>query len=47
MLKFVPDSLRTKWKCNYVVRKLPFVIRYIPNQYSTENIVIKLLEKPL
>ena len=31
MLKFVPDHLKTKQMCNYVVKKLIFLIRYVPN----------------
>ena len=29
MLKFIPDLLKTKQLCNYAVKKLPFVIRYV------------------
>ena len=32
MLKFVPDCLKTKQICNYAVKNIPFVIRYVPNQ---------------
>ena len=42
MLKFVPDHLKTKQMCNYAVQKLPFVIRYVSDQYKTKC-VIKLL----
>ena len=31
MLKFVPYHLKTKQMCNYAVKKLPFVIRYVRN----------------
>ena len=31
MLKFIPDHLKTKQMCNYAVKKLPFVIRYVPD----------------
>ena len=32
ILKFVPHDLKTNKKiCNYAVKKLPFVIRYVPN----------------
>ena len=29
MLKFVPDHLKTKHMCNYTVKKLHFIIRYV------------------
>ena len=31
ILKFVPDHLKTKQMCNYAVKKLPFIIRYVPD----------------
>ena len=31
MLKFVPDQLKTKKMCKYAVKKLRFVIRYVPD----------------
>ena len=34
MLKFVPDHLKTKKMCKHAVKKLPFVIRYLPDQYK-------------
>ena len=33
MLKFVPDHLKTKKMCKYVVKKIPYLLRYVPNQY--------------
>ena len=30
MLKFVPDHLKTKQMCNYAVKKLPYLLRYVP-----------------
>ena len=42
MLKFVPNRLETKQLCNCGVKKLPFLIRYISNQYKTKKCVIKL-----
>ena len=38
MLKLVPDHLKTKKMCNYVVKKLPFVIRYASDKYETKNV---------
>ena len=34
MLKFVSDHLRTKKMCKYAVKKLPFLVRYVPDQYK-------------
>ena len=35
MLKFIPNHLKTKQLCNYAIKKLPFVIRYVPDLYNT------------
>ena len=32
MLKFVLDHLTTKQISNYAVKKLPFIVRYVPVQ---------------
>ena len=37
MLRFVPDLLKTKKMCKNEVKKLPFVIRYVPGQYKTDE----------
>ena len=31
MFKFVPDHLKTKKMCKHVGKKLPFVIRHVPD----------------
>ena len=31
MLKIVPDHLKTTKMCKHAVKKLPFVIRYVPD----------------
>ena len=31
MLKFAPDHLKTKEKSNHAVKKLPYLLKYIPN----------------
>ena len=31
MVKFVPDHLKTKKICKHAVKKLPFVIKYVPD----------------
>ena len=35
--KFVSDYIKTKKMSKNVVKKLPFVTRYFPNQYNTED----------
>ena len=35
MLKFVSDHLKTKKMCKHAVRKLPYLLRYVPNQFKT------------
>ena len=36
MVKFVPDHLKTKKLCKHTVKKLPYVLKYVPDQYSTQ-----------
>ena len=38
MLRFVPDHLKTKMMCKNAVKKLLFVISYVTNQYTTQEI---------
>ena len=38
MVKFFPDHLKTKQMCNYAAKKLPFVIRYVPDQLRLKNV---------
>ena len=46
MLRFVIDHLKTERMCNNAVKKLPFLIKYIPNQYNTNKICDKnIVEK--
>ena len=40
-LKFVPDHLKTKKMCKYTVKKLPFVIIYLLDQYETQQMCDK------
>ena len=35
MLKIVPDHFKDKTMCKHPVKNLPFVVRYIPDQYKT------------
>ena len=41
MLKLVPYNLKTKRMCKHAVRKLPFVIRYVPDRYNTQQMFHK------
>ena len=36
MLKFVPDHIKTKEMCKHAVRKLPYLLRYVPERYKTQ-----------
>ena len=38
ILKFVPDQLKTKKMCKHAVKKLNFVIRYVLDQYKTQQV---------
>ena len=38
MLKFVPDLLKTKKMRKHAVKKLPYLLRYVPDQYKTINV---------
>ena len=35
ILKFLPDHLKTKKMCKDAVKKLPYLLRYVPDQYKT------------
>ena len=37
MLKFVPGHLKTKKMCKHAVKNLPFLIRYVPDKYKTQQ----------
>ena len=41
MLKFVSDCHRTTKMCKHAVKKLPFLLRYVPDQYKTHQICYK------
>ena len=34
MFKFVPDHIKTKKMCKLVFEKLPYLSRYVPDQYK-------------
>ena len=42
MLKFFPDHLKNKKMCKHVVKKLPFLLTYVPNGYKTQQMCDKL-----
>ena len=35
MLRLVTDHLKNEKMCKHAVKKLPFLINYVPNQYKT------------
>ena len=37
MLKFVLDPLKTKKMCKHTVKRLPYPLRYVPDQYKTQQ----------
>ena len=37
MLKFVPDHLKTKKCVSMQLKKIPYLLRYAPDQYETET----------
>ena len=36
IIKFFPDHLKTKKICKHGVKKLPYLLRYVPDQYKTQ-----------
>ena len=43
MLKLVPDYLKTIKICKHAVKKLTFVIRYVPDQHQTQQMCDKAI----
>ena len=43
MLKYIPDHLKLKKCVNMQLKKLPFLIRYVPNQYKTQQMCDKAI----
>ena len=43
MLKFLPDKLKTKKKCKYAVKKLPYLLTYLPDQYKPQQMGYKAI----
>ena len=45
MLRFVPDHLKTKNMGKQSVKQLPFIIRYVPEQYMSQVMHGKVILK--
>ena len=43
MLKLVLDYLKTKIMCKYAARKLPYLLKYVPGQYKTQEMCDKAI----
>ena len=43
MLKFIPEHLKTKKLCKHAFKKLSFLIRYVLDQYKTQQICDKAI----
>ena len=43
MLEKDPDHLTTKKMCKHAVKKLPYLLRYIPDQYKTHQMCDKAI----
>ena len=39
MLRFIPDHIKTKKTYKHAVKKLPFLITYVPDRYKTQQMV--------
>ena len=44
MLKLVLDHLKTKKICKDAVKKLPYLLRYVPDQYKTQEMCDKAVD---
>ena len=44
MLKLVPDHLKTNKMCKHAVKKLQFLIKYVPDQYHTRINTLKFVK---
>ena len=43
MTKFISDHLKTKKKYKHAVKKLPYLLRYVPDPFKTQRICGKSL----
>ena len=39
MLKFVPDHLKTEELSKHAVKKIPYLLRYVPDQSKTQCVI--------
>ena len=37
MVKFVSDYFKTKKMCKHAVKKLPYLLTYVPDKYKTKT----------
>ena len=37
IIKFLPDHVKTKKMCQHAVKKLHYLLRYVPDQYKTQK----------
>ena len=44
-MRFVLDHLKTKNMCKHAVEKLPSRIRYVPDEYKTQEMLLKLIQQ--
>ena len=42
-LEFVPGHLKTKKQCKHAIKKLPFLLRYVPDKYKTQQMSDKAI----
>ena len=43
MLELVPNQLKTKKMCKHAVKKLSFLIKYVPDRYKTQQMSDKVI----
>ena len=43
ILKVFPNDVKTKKMCKYALKKLPYLLRYVPDQLRLNKCVLKLL----
>ena len=43
MSKFAPEYLKTNSICKHVVKKLPYLLRYVLDRYKTQQICHKAI----
>ena len=42
-IKICSDHLKTKKKCKHAIKKLSFVLRYVPDRYKTQHMCNKVI----